>query len=41
MYFPYKWKLKKRELYIANSQILKNCWNELSRIQEKLKSYTS
>ena len=26
------------ELYVANSQIFKNCWNKLLRIQKKLKS---
>ena len=41
MYFSGKWNLKKRELYVAKSQIFKNCWNEMSRIQKKFKSYTS
>ena len=25
------------ELYVANSQIFKNCWNKLLRIQKKFK----
>ena len=41
MYLSYNKNLKKRELYVANSQIFKNHWNELSRIQEKLKNYKS